>query len=159
MNMAVAPQFARFWQRGDNRRLQRVATWNARVVAALSLPLAFGFVVTSEFLVVTLFGAAFAAGALPLAVLACGQAINAGMGSAGQLLNASGYERQTAIALAGAAFANITLNASLIPFWGMSGAALATSISFLLWNGYMVLTLWYNIGIDPTFISAARKSE
>jgi len=153
MNMVVAPQFARVWQQGDRRRLQQVTTWNARAVAALSLPLAVGFIVAGDILIGTLFGAAFAAAAWPLAILCCGQAVNAGVGSVGLLLNATGHERQAAYAVALAALANIGLNASLIPSWGMTGAAAATGTSLMLWNGYMAAAIWYHTGLNPTAIS------
>ena len=61
------------------------------------------------------------------------------VGSAGQLLNMTGHERDVTKGMAYAAVLNIVLNLSLIPWLGIYGAAIATAISLitqgvLLWR-------------------------
>lgn len=82
-----------------------------------------------------------------LIILALGQAVSAGTGPVGFLLTMSGYERLESINTVLLAFLNIGLNLVLIQFYGIIGAAVATSISFFLLNSLrLVEVIWiYNI--------------
>lgn len=150
LNTAFGPHFARLWAQDDRERFQRLVTSSARAVLAMSLPIGLVLVFLGGPLVTQLFGTAFLAATAPLTILCGGQLVNAGTGSVGLLLSMTGHEAVAARALAVAAVANIVLNACLIPLWGTVGASLATALSYVVWNGYMVVRLWHRIGVDST---------
>lgn len=85
------------------------------------------------------FGDPFKAGALALALLACRQLINATLGPVGMLLKMSDHENVAMRGLASAAVFNVLLNFSLVPNFGMAGAAFASALTLLWWN---VLLRW-----------------
>jgi len=46
------------------------------------------------------------------------------------------------------ALLNVVLNSLLIPFYGMSGAAVASTISLLIWNALLFLRVGKSLGIN-----------
>ena len=91
-----------------------------------------------------LFGAGFQDGSQLLRILAAGQFANAATGLVGTALVMTGHEKKFAIVTGGAAFLNIGANLVAIPLWGASGAASATALTTVIFNGtlfYMVQTI------------------
>lgn len=147
-NAVIAPHFARLYAQGETEKLQRLVTASARVVLLATLPLALGLVFAGDTIVTWVFGAEFAASHLPLAILALGQLGNAAFGSVGLLLNMTGNENQVARIVLQTALLNVVLNSLLIPFYGMSGAAVASTISLLIWNALLFLRVGKSLGIN-----------
>lgn len=141
VNMVVAPHFARLHVQGEMVKLQRLVTVSARTILFFSIPVVLVFVLFGEDILTLFFGAAYAPGYIPMAILAIGQLVNTAMGSVGILLNMTGHERDTARGVAVAAAANVALNLVLIPPFGMKGAALATALALTIWN----LILWGSV--------------
>ncbi len=76
-----------------------------------------------------LFGAEFTAGYPIMFILAAGFLVRAATGPADYVLNMLGEQNRCAGVLALAALANIALNFTLIPHYGLYGAATATALS------------------------------
>jgi Na+-driven multidrug efflux pump len=94
------------------------------------------------------YGPAFEAAVAPLLVLIPGAL---GFAAARPILaisQASGRIRILVGAVAGSASVNVVLNAVLIPVYGMTGAAAATSIGYGSMVAMLVWTAW-RIGFDP----------
>ena len=53
-----------------------------------------------------------------------------------------GHERPVALGLALSATANIILNLLLVPTWGMTGAAVSTTLTLICWNFLLVTVGW-----------------
>lgn len=138
-NMVLAPRIARLHTEGDLARLQRLLSAATRRVFLLSAPLAVLFIVAAHPLLHYLYGAAYAEGAIALQILAGAQLVNVFAGSTGTVLNMTGHERLSMWGVGLSVLLNIALNAALIPFFGVQGAAMATATSLVAWN----LLLWY----------------
>lgn len=138
-NMALAPQVAKLYKAADRSRLQRLVTAASRRVFFLSLPLALLFLISARPLLGLLYGQAFSSGATALQILAGAQLFSVAAGSVGLILNMTGHERLTGAGIAISVAVNLLLNAILIPFWGITGAAVATGSSIVVWN----LLLWF----------------
>jgi O-antigen/teichoic acid export membrane protein len=134
VNMAIAPTVSQLYVQGDFERLQRIFSKSVRWIMVFSLPMALVLIFGGQYILRYVFGAEFVSGRNALAVLACAQLVNAGMGSVGLILNMTGHEKDTARVLLMTAVLNILLNALLIPLYGILGAALATGFSLVLWN-------------------------
>jgi O-antigen/teichoic acid export membrane protein len=150
IGMVTMPYFARFHVNGDMVRFQKLATSGARASLLLALPVVIAFILFGGTILSLVFGAKFAGGYLVLAILASAQLIHSGFGTIGPLLNMSGYERDTAKGIAIAAACNIALNAIMIPFYGMAGAAIATGITLLVWNVVLWLMVRRRLGVDSS---------
>jgi len=150
VNMVVAPQFARMHAQDQRDQLQRLATASARAALAIAVPAVLVFVLFGPALLRTVVGSGYVSGATPLVILALGQLVNAGMGSVGVLLSMTDHERAFARGLALGAVFNVAANLVLIPLWGMNGAALATSMTFVIWNSLLASEVAKRLGINST---------
>lgn len=133
-NMVFTPYFARLHAEGDYVRLRAVARVGVRLTLVIALPVAAVFVLFAEDILRSVFGESFTPGALPLAVLAAGQLVNAASGAQGVLLAMTGHERDVAKAVGFGALANVILNAILIPPFGMTGAATASVVAMSIYS-------------------------
>ena len=140
VNMVVGPTFAKLYAAGNLRKLQHVVTLSARLILGLSAPLALILIVFNRPILELLFGPEFVAGASALSILCVGELVNAATGSVGLLLNMTGHEKDSLRANAIAAVVNIVLCLSLIPQWGIEGAAVAFASSRVTAN--LLLSVW-----------------
>lgn len=148
VNLVVMPYFARMHAQGDRVRLQRLVTQSARAILALAAPVTLFLVLFGEQFLTVAFGSGYATGHTALAILAIGQLVNAGMGSVGVLLNMTGHERDTMRGVAIAGAANVLLGLTLIPPFGLEGAALATAATLIIWNLMLRQAVWRRIQIE-----------
>jgi len=159
VNLVVAPHFARAWQNADKQRLQRLATWSARVAASLAIPAAAVLIGFGTPLLGFVFGREFAAGGAALTILCIGQLCNAAAGSVGTILNMTGHERDTMLGIGIAAVTNVTLNLLLIPPFGIVGAATATTVSMVLWNLILFRRVRHRLGIVSAALPRRTQVE
>ena len=147
---AVANRFAALKARGDEDELKAsiadAVAWTfwpslaaAAFILALGQPL------------LMLFGSQFLAGYPVMAILVVGFLFRSAMGPAEFLLNMLGEQKRCAAVLAFTALLNIVLNLLLVPYFGLVGAASATSISLstaaLLHYAVVRARLGYEIAI------------
>lgn len=145
VNTALAPTLARLYAEGKRAQLEATVTRSTRLITLASSPLALGFILLGgPFLL--LFGAEFTGGRTALTILSLGQLVNAATGTVGTLLNMTGHERDTAIAVGSSAALNIVLNVLLIPAFGINGAAAATAVSTLTWNVLLAAFVYRRLG-------------
>src|SRR5215207_5731692 len=125
---ATAPRFAEASARGDDAALRALVRGTVRLTAGASLALGAGLLLVAPWLL-DLFGAGFGAGFGALAILVCGAALQSSFGPAEDLLNMLGAERVAArVSFAALALAAM-LNFTLIPFYGINGAAVAMALA------------------------------
>lgn len=149
VNTALGPTIASLYAAKDLKRLQRVITKSARVTLLLTLPIA-SVLILFGYWFLLIFGQDFTQGENALTILSAGQLINAAMGSVGLMLIMTGHEHDAAVGIGVSAVLNVILNASLIPRWGIEGAACATAISLILWNLLLAIMVYKRLGIYST---------
>lgn len=150
VNKVVAPHFTRLYNQGNYHQLQRLATASARGALAVALPATVIFALFGDWILWSAVGAEYVGGMVPLAILALGQMVNAGMGSVGLLLNMTDHEAVVTRTLVLVVVLNIAANLVLIPFWGMIGAATATAATFTVWNSLLAGSLKKRLGLNST---------
>jgi len=148
VNMVVAPRFATFYTKKEMDRLQRLVTRSAQIVLAFNLLVTSFFVIFGRAFLDTVFGKEFITAYISLLILLIGQLVNSAAGSVRVLLNMSGYEKDTAVGMVLAASVNIILNFLLIPKWGANGAAIATTVSMIIWNIILWWFVYKRLGIN-----------
>lgn len=160
VNGAIGPTLAGLHSTGDRTRLARIV----RLAALAGLAGGAGTLAVFAFwghgLIRFVFGAAYALAWTPLMILSLGQAVNAGAGPVGVVLNMTGHERDAFMALAVAAMLNVALNVALIPSMSTTGAALATATSTVVWNVVMSWRVRARLGFLPfgvRFVSEVRR--
>lgn len=155
-NVIAAPLISELHVQGRKSQLQEIISKVALGVCVLTIPATIGMVLLAPWLL-KVFGPQFIEGQSALLVLIGGQLVNALAGSVGYLLTMTGYQRQAAVVMATAAGTNLILNAVLIPVFGIVGAALATTVSTVMWNVCMYLLVLRQLDLDPTLLSVLRK--
>lgn len=156
VNLALAPVAARLWTQRDISRLQQIVTKSVRAALIFTLPVAAVLIVFGERLL-SAFGPEFPGGQPGVVILVIGQTVNVGMGPVALLLVMTGHEREFAMAIGVSAFLNLVLNLTMIPFWGLAGAALAVTISLIVSNILLAVWVKRRLGIHSTAVGKVRK--
>jgi O-antigen/teichoic acid export membrane protein len=149
INPVLSPIVAQLHTAGQRVRLQRGITRMARIGLLLSLPVALFLVFFGDWFL-SLFGPDYTEGKVALAILSVGQVVNVAAGSVAMIMIMTGNERIAALGVAVSTLVNISMNAILIPVWGIEGAAIATTTSIVLWNVLLVRYAWKLLGVDTT---------
>jgi O-antigen/teichoic acid export membrane protein len=148
-NTALSPAFARLYAMQDMQQLQRIVTRSVRVVMLLTLPIVAIIIVLGPWLLL-LFGDAFTRGYTVLLILCIGQIVNVMAGSVGFLLTMTNHANDAAVAVAISLLLSTCFSLLLIPQWGLEGAAIAATLSLIVWNGILVLRVYQRIGVHST---------
>jgi O-antigen/teichoic acid export membrane protein len=148
VGMVVAPRFSALVTAGDRARLEhlyQVATWWTLIVSA---PLYMLLLVFAP-MCAQIFGHGYRQGATALAVLAVAGLVNLGTGNVMVLLLMAGKSSWTLIDAAGSMVVNLALNILLIPHFGVTGAAIAWSVSIVGTNVVALFQLHRSLGLRP----------
>lgn len=137
----LMPAIVELYERGELASLQQLVTRAGRLVFIASVPLVLGAAVFAE-PVLELFGAEFGVGSTALRILCVGQLVQVGTGLAGTTLIMVGEAGPSTWAVAAGTAVNLVTSVALIPEFGATGAAAATSASVALTNVLMVWLLW-----------------
>lgn len=121
---AAMPIFAQLQDRKDHGALERLYQVTSKWSFTLNLPL-FLTIITYPQALLAVFGPGFQAGAVPLAILAGANLVNAGTGMSSVLLDMTGHTALKAVNATVAVAGGIILNLILVPPLGLIGAALA----------------------------------
>lgn len=152
ISLSVEPRISKLYAEARFLDLQRFLTNNARAAFLFTLPLAFAFIAFGH-LFLGLFGPEFLEGRTALNILSLGYLTSITFGFASHTLSMTKFERITALGIGAGALLNVVLNYLLIPHYGVAGAALGTSLSFVFRNLlYSLLTKWH-LNLNTTIFS------
>ena len=99
--------------------------------------------------ILRVFGSEFTRGSAALMVLALGQVFNNATGSANTVLLMSGHSRLVMTTTVVMGVVLLAATATVIPFWGITGAAIAASTTFILTNVIRVIQVWRLYQVQP----------
>ncbi|PZM09456.1 lipopolysaccharide biosynthesis protein [Rhizobium tubonense] len=123
---AAGPRFSAIIAEGDRVKLAAFAAETTRWTFWPALGVGLAVLAAGQFLL-SLFGAAFAAGHVVMAILLAGILAKALVGPGEMLLMMAGHQKLCASLYAVTLAASIGLNLALIPHFGIEGAAIATA--------------------------------
>jgi O-antigen/teichoic acid export membrane protein len=152
----AAPKFAALYKQGDMETLGSVARSSTKLMTALATPLFLLFILAPGW-VMSIFGSQFADKGPVLALLAVGQFINVAAGSVGFLLMMSGNEQAARRDVMLGSGMNLILNMLLIPPFGLMGAAVATSMSWIVLNLLLSVSVYRILGINILWSLKAKE--
>ena len=151
VNVITAPKISEEYSRGNHAALAEILKKSSRLIFMLSVPFLLFLILFSKFLL-SLFGEEYQAAQIPLLVLLIGQFFNSLTGPTGTYMNMTGKQKILHRFLMGAFLVNFILNYTLIPLYGMTGSAIATSISVAGWNILAALFVYKKDSVK-TFLS------
>ena len=153
VNTVISPRLAEYYAKSDLVNLQKIVTLGSALTVVITVPAVLVLIFWGDLVLYYIFGSEYAEGYLPLTILVAAQLVNAFLGPVGMLLNMCGYEKYSVFWLVVATLANVILNLILIPRVGMTGAALASLVSILIWNLGFWITAKIKIGVDGSVLS------
>lgn len=139
INSVFAPMISSYFAESDMSSMRRLIRQVGALNFSFSVPVFLILVLFPE-TVLGLFGMEFKEGAGALGILAISQLFNALSGPNLYILNITGKEKVAQRIMALVAVMNILLNLWLIPLHGIMGAALASTVSMVIWN---IFATWY----------------
>lgn len=148
VNMVLMPQIASIYHSGDMMALKSMVRFAAQIAFAFTLGAVAMLVVFGNWLIIALFGTAYADAYVTLLIIGSGQLASAFFGSVVLLLSMTGHERKTLVGAVGYALLNTLLNVILVPLAGMEGAAVATAASLFVLNLYLWIVARQTLGIN-----------
>lgn len=126
-NMILMPIISEQYHKRDMKQLEELFRINTKWGVYCIAPVVLVIVFAAGDVMTVLFGQAYAAGAVVLVILTMGQLVNIATGATGTILIMTGHQTAWFRLSMLIMVANISLNLTLIPRWGMVGAAVATS--------------------------------
>ena len=148
----AAPMFTSIHGQGRPEALQRFVTAAARWSLGPSL-LAAAVLFAFGGPILGLFDPSFVAAQEELLLLVAAQLFNAATGPVGGLLSMTGLHTRLTRIIAWTCGLNLLLNAALIPFLGLLGAALATACSTVIYNAWLYVTARRRLHVHSLFIA------
>jgi len=155
-NTVLSPYISGLFHAGRTQELQHIVSIASGIAGALALPACLVIFLLGGWLL-GFFGTGFDAGRRAMNILLFGQTINVLSGSVGMLLSMTGRHVFAAVTVTFCAALNVLLNYLLIPRFGLEGAALATTVTMVLWNMVFVYRVRTVLNIRSTFIGALRQ--
>jgi len=134
----VAPMISRYYSLGKKEEIKKIFRVSRILLGIISVPVSVIIFIFSDFFL-GFFGAPFLSGKPALKILLVGKLINVVAGPIGFLFTMTGHHMDALKVVGISAGMNIVLNFILINFWGMTGAAIASSFSLIFWNITLIL--------------------
>jgi len=146
----LSPTVASLFAKGKLQELQHILTRTARVIVVVSGAVALLFMIFGrQYLLI--YGSEFTEGLRALQIRCCGLFIYAAVaGLSGTVLSMTGYARLSVFSSILSAGINITLNALLIPIYGLNGAAFATTISIVVSGAINTSQVYRSVSLRST---------
>jgi O-antigen/teichoic acid export membrane protein len=93
-----------------------------------------------------------------LVALLAGQVLNAAFGPVGNLIVLTGQQRKVLAPFAAALVFSLAANLVVIPAFGAVGAAVVRTIGILIWNAWMHLIVWRDLGVASNAFATSPVS-
>ena len=131
VNSVSSAKFSEFYQSDNIKDLSNYCTKSTNLMATISFPILILLILYSD-QILNIFGSDFIIGSSALVILCSGQFINVATGSVGQILAMTNREKLLRKSILIAVITNIILNFILVPLYNINGAAIATSVSWMV---------------------------
>jgi len=150
LHAVMFPMMSEMWAKKEKDNIKNALALTNRYVLMISLPIILTVLIFPTFLLQVFFGSDFVGGALALQILAVGVFfLNLSLVYQSSMAGTNKMKFVTTSILI-ASIANIILNFFLIPPYGLTGAALATTISYFI----LLLVMFFHL---RTFISFKKE--
>ncbi len=144
-----SPIASRMYSRGNVEEMSALYRSLTKIVFTATFPVLLLILTFPDRLIGLIFGSRFVEASLPLAILLIGYATHVSLGLNGLSLVVAGKPGLNMLGDTLAFLLNVALNLILIPYFGITGAAVATSASYVIANALRSYWLWSSIGIHP----------
>lgn len=156
VNLVSAPMISELYAAKKEEELQRTVTSSTRASLILAVPVFVGLCLFGTF-VLSFFGGHYQGGLSVLVILGFAQLTTALMATSGYVLTMSGNQIEVIRILVRSLILNVVLNVPLVLSFGITGAAIATSIAIIFSNVMMTIKAYDLVKIDASFGTLVKK--
>ena len=151
VNIVIAPKIASIYNDRNFSELKLILKKATRINVLISLPIIILLICFSEY-ILSMFGINYILAKNALWILLIAQFFNSITGPSALYLNMTGRQKKLNVILLISLIINVVLNIFLVPTFGMLGAAIATTTSFVLSKVFASALVFYLDNVK-TFIS------
>jgi O-antigen/teichoic acid export membrane protein len=151
VNIVIAPKIASIYNDKNFSELKLILKKATRINVLISLPIIILLICFSEY-ILSMFGINYILAKNALWILLIAQFFNSITGPSALYLNMTGRQKKLNVILLISLIINVVLNIFLVPTFGMLGAAIATTTSFVLSKVFASALVFYLDNVK-TFIS------
>jgi len=155
VNTLFAPVISDLYARSDKETMQVLITRASSWTFCAGICIAAALFALAEPLLAW-FGAGYEAGVPALRILLISQVMAASAGSQLYVMTMTGHERSAAVLLVSCAMVNAGASAVLIGMFGLTGAAIGTAVTLVVWNVAMALFLRRRLNLLPGVLAIFR---
>lgn len=141
INSVIAPDISKNWYNNNKVELRGLINKAIKLNFIFTFPIILVLYFISDTFLLFL-GENYIKSQTPLLILLIGQVLNSFCGPVGLYLNMTGRQNVLLKILMISTIVNIALNILIIPIYGITGAAISTSLSMALWNIVGVLYVY-----------------
>ena len=142
------PVLAEYFALNDFNSMRQIYKTVTKWIFLITFPLLIYIVFFSKDILVLIYGNSFTSGYLVLAILAIGISLNGLTGLSGETLISMRLSKLNLFSEIVGSSSNVILNLMLIPFLGILGAALGTSLSLLFRNGASLFFVYKKLNVN-----------
>lgn len=155
-NSILNPIISELYHSQKRTELQETITHVAKKIMIISI---LAIIITISFgkYVLSVFGSEYSNAYIVLNIIIGGQFINSISGSVGSLMKMTGHHKQACYILGITFMVSIVIYLTLIPAYGLLGAAIGTTLSISTWNILMLIYVFKKVHINPTPIKFLSK--
>lgn len=146
--LAVASRLATHHNNAETQSMRALIRRSTRIVSISTIGLCI-FIAIAANTLLDLYGQGFSEAKDALYLLLAATAFNAIAGPTGQVLLMTKHEGLHLLAMLASLIIQAALIIALVPEYGFNGAALATLISTVIWNGLMMYFIKLKLTINP----------
>lgn len=143
------PALAEYFAINDIESMRRLYSSVTKWIFLVTFPLVVYLVFYSKDILGLIYGDKFTSGAIAMSILCLGFAMNGLTGLSGETLISIKKTKLNLSSEVVGAISNVLLNVSLIPFFGIIGAAIGTSLSIALKNIVSLIFVYKNLKFNP----------
>jgi O-antigen/teichoic acid export membrane protein len=156
VNSIAAPKFSEIHSSGDIDALKKIVQQSTKTIFWVTFPVILLFLIFPD-TILGVFGDEFKLAAMALIILSISKMFSAISGSVGTFLQMVGKQNVFQNILIFTAIINIVLNYTLIPKYGIDGAAFASAISGVIWNVLMIIYIKKNFGFYSIYFPGIKR--
>jgi len=150
VNSISAPKFSEYFFQNDYKSLGKVVRKSTKMTFWAAFPVTCIYIILPGFCL-GIFGKSFTHGTIALSILGVSGLINVMTGSVGPLLQMTGHQKTLHRILWISVFLEVILNWALIPFFGVTGAAIASMVCSTIKNFSMVYYVRKYFGFSSVY--------
>ena len=156
VNSIAAPKFSEIHSSGDIDALKKIVQQSTKTIFWVTFPVILLFLIFPD-TILGVFGDEFKLAVMALIILSISKMFSAISGSVGTFLQMVGKQNVFQNILIFTAIINIVLNYTLIPKYGIDGAAFASAISGVIWNVLMIIYIKKNFGFYSIYFPGIKR--